>query len=654
LSTQSTATTLDDTAIVDATMDEGDTVLTTATDVAQSSTTKAKKGGRTKKSKSKSKAAAAATTDSAPASSMIEPEDDDYEIKVGVPPPKPTRARKRKSDEIEAEDEETEAPAPKRRGARTRNSTIQPEATTEVVSPSFEDTTMADVEAEPSKPVPKKKGKQSTRSRVTSTKRKASAPSTAPQASLRNIEPADEEIEAALEADLNRPLTDDEIVPPTKPAPSRAASRSQTKKAAASVAPVRQEARESTNSTSTMQTANEELSTMLNADETFASIPPIKNPKQRATRKGKVQQKASASMLDNTMPDAAGELDQTSAEPPAEEAPARGKGRQPSRKASRQVSRQVSRQKAKKAEPEVPLEIANPAQEAVSAEVTIIHAPAEDDDDSQKKGKAVKRAVSTTKKGRKGKASTMKEEVVEDNVKAVIEQKVPKEPAPEVVDEPEPEQPKPKATRGRPKKNLTKEPEPEPKPVNKPVTKAVKAAPEPQKASSEPQAPSATPVKKSAPAATQQIPSPTPSPQSSDAENHPPSSRPSATRPPLVVPTSPVATRVPLAASTPTAARSNLNASKLSTTFPWTAVDLDYALAGTPGAAGQENLDLSQKFIKADLTSPEKKMTVEQWIRHQAALGRDRLKGECESVVQRFENESVRALKALEGIVAEE
>jgi hypothetical protein len=511
---------------------------------------------------------------------------------------------------------------------------------------------MAGVETETSKPAPKKRGKQSTRIRAPSTKRKASAASTASQASLRDIEPADEEIEAALEADLNRPLTDDEIVPPTKPARSRATSRSQTKKAAASVAPARQEARESTNSTATMQTANEELSTMLNADETFASIPPIKNPKQRATRKGKVQQEASASALENTLSDDVGQLDQTSVEPPAEEAPARGKGRQPSRKASRQVSRQ----KAKKVEPEVPVEMAKPTQEAVSAEVTIIHAPAEDDDDSQKKGKTVKRAVSTTKKGMKGKASTMKEEVVGDNVQVAIEQKEPKEPVPEAVaDDPEPEQPKPKATRGRPKKKLTKEPEPEPEPVNEPVTKAVETVPEPQNASSEPKASSTTPVKpKSAPAAAQQIPSPTPSPQSSDAENHPPSSRPSATRPPLVVPTSPVATRVPLAASTPTAARSNLNTSKLSTTFPWTGVDLDYALAGTPGAAGQENLDLSQKFVKAELTSPEKKMTVEQWIRHQAALGRERLKGECESIVQRFENESVRALKALEGIVAEE
>lgn len=61
-------------------------------------------------------------------------------------------------------------------------------------------------------------------------------------------------------------------------------------------------------------------------------------------------------------------------------------------------------------------------------------------------------------------------------------------------------------------------------------------------------------------------------------------------------------------------------------------------------------LDEAARRVKASLTSPEKKMTVEQWIRFNADKGEERLKAECERMVGIFETNGVRALRALEGI----
>jgi hypothetical protein len=55
-----------------------------------------------------------------------------------------------------------------------------------------------------------------------------------------------------------------------------------------------------------------------------------------------------------------------------------------------------------------------------------------------------------------------------------------------------------------------------------------------------------------------------------------------------------------------------------------------------------------------DLTSPEKSMTVEEWIKFNAERGAERLRNDCERLVGRFESEGNRALKALEGIVCQE
>ncbi|KAJ5987537.1 hypothetical protein N7451_011902 [Penicillium sp. IBT 35674x] len=141
---------------------------------------------------------------------------------------------------------------------------------------------------------------------------------------------------------------------------------------------------------------------------------------------------------------------------------------------------------------------------------------------------------------------------------------------------------------------------------------------------------------------------PSMSPQSSDAENRPPSSRPSASRP--AVPTAEPQERTPRAATTPSPSKRNFNGGFAASNHPWTPVDIDEALFGE--ASDKENADLSGLFngMKRGLTSPEKKMTVEEWIMWNAKNGEERLKRECERLVGQFEKEGSRGMQRLEAI----
>ncbi|OGM48481.1 putative chromosome segregation protein BIR1 [Aspergillus bombycis] len=140
------------------------------------------------------------------------------------------------------------------------------------------------------------------------------------------------------------------------------------------------------------------------------------------------------------------------------------------------------------------------------------------------------------------------------------------------------------------------------------------------------------------------------SPQSSDAENQPPSLKPSATRTLVVSPSKQQAVRIPLAPNTPSPSKRNANAGGLRTTHPWNPIDIDEILLA--GSSDKENVDLSSALndVKGDLTSPEKKMSVEEWIKWQAKNGEEKLRQECERLVGQFEREGARAMRVLEGI----
>jgi hypothetical protein len=152
------------------------------------------------------------------------------------------------------------------------------------------------------------------------------------------------------------------------------------------------------------------------------------------------------------------------------------------------------------------------------------------------------------------------------------------------------------------------------------------------------------------PLPTVRLNTPSMSPQSSDAENHPPSSRPSTARPPVSSASKELKPRTPLIASTPSPSKRNANAGFPPSAHPWTPVDIDEVLFGQ--ASDKENADLAGMFknIKGTLTSPERKMTVEEWIMWNAKNGEERLKRECERLVGQFEKEGGRAMQRLEAI----
>ncbi|AEO66367.1 uncharacterized protein THITE_67089 [Thermothielavioides terrestris NRRL 8126] len=162
--------------------------------------------------------------------------------------------------------------------------------------------------------------------------------------------------------------------------------------------------------------------------------------------------------------------------------------------------------------------------------------------------------------------------------------------------------------------------------------------------------------------ASQAAVSPLRSPQSSDAENRPPPLRPAASIVSKRVVLAPLS-QTPLRASP---SRRNIVAGLQSTT-PWRPADLDLLFSSPAKAAAQDGgsggdedkendgaLAVARLLRKgAELTSPEKRMTVEEWIYHNAGLAELKLRHECEAMVSAFEREGSRAMSVLEGLVVE-
>ncbi|KAI0970709.1 hypothetical protein F4678DRAFT_116025 [Xylaria arbuscula] len=154
------------------------------------------------------------------------------------------------------------------------------------------------------------------------------------------------------------------------------------------------------------------------------------------------------------------------------------------------------------------------------------------------------------------------------------------------------------------------------------------------------------PITSPPPIAKQATVSPPQSSQSSDAENQPPSSKPSNTA---------KSTRVAFTPAAATPIRSSPSKrnviSGLQSTHAWTAVDVDMIL----DELDKENALCTSRFVKPgiDLTSPEKQMTVEEWIYHNAEQVEKQLKHECEAIVTAFEKEGTKAMQALEGIIVD-
>jgi hypothetical protein len=158
------------------------------------------------------------------------------------------------------------------------------------------------------------------------------------------------------------------------------------------------------------------------------------------------------------------------------------------------------------------------------------------------------------------------------------------------------------------------------------------------------------------------------SPQSSDAENKPPSARPSVKG--LVL--QPISPLRPPVQATPKQSPSRHIVSRLRTQYSWEEANLDAIFAShspKKGAQGSNkdnilaNLDLNNldraglaetvKAVKGSMTDEERNMNVEQWVRWNAQKSEEKLKAECETMVTMFEREGAKAQRALEGIEQE-
>ncbi|KAK3116650.1 hypothetical protein LTR53_002764 [Teratosphaeriaceae sp. CCFEE 6253] len=153
----------------------------------------------------------------------------------------------------------------------------------------------------------------------------------------------------------------------------------------------------------------------------------------------------------------------------------------------------------------------------------------------------------------------------------------------------------------------------------------------------------------------------TPSPNGSDKENQASSlARPmTALKAPAPILSPMKTTRIPLAPSTPnrrlaSPSKTLLSPTKqplhLTTTIPWQPVDLDTIFLAspqpTPGTLATRLVEVS-----GGLTSPEKKMSVEEWVRWRAEVGERELRRRGEEMVSLFEREGGRGVESLGGII---
>ncbi|KAK8119382.1 uncharacterized protein PG998_004008 [Apiospora kogelbergensis] len=501
------------------------------------------------------------------------------------PPPKPTRGRKRASDSVDDSVlTNAEAPAPKKRVTRTRQSN---NVETSVVE-SHADQSMADAfPAPPAKTTQKKaRASRAKNTRKLSTASTVSAVSIPDEAEV----PNDEEIDRQLQEDLDRQLSEDEAIAADSDSGRRKApaAKSKAKKAPA---------------------------------------------KKKSTASNNEQPLSDHAMFDPTPvevddADVSAELKTLRANMEAEEAstlqvPKKGrKAAGTTRKASKQTKAQKAKaQPAAEQEPEPEPEAA-PA--PVSAPKTIpapTHSMSEDEL-SFDATMLTTASAPAKKRGRPKKNST--------------------QPPPAV------EEPKPKA----PPRVMSHvdfsddvQMSSTPRPAGPTLERGVSPSPAPE-ISETPATPK--PVISPAPTARQSALSPSQSPQASDEENQPPSSKPSNTANSSRVAMDPVdATPAP---SSPSKRNANV-LHGLASTHPWTAVDLDMVFQDL----NKENAGPASHLQKgAQLTSPEKKMTVEEWINHNAGLAEDRLKSECEAMVSKFEQEGGRAMRVLEELVTAE
>jgi hypothetical protein len=108
--------------------------------------------------------------------------------------------------------------------------------------------------------------------------------------------------------------------------------------------------------------------------------------------------------------------------------------------------------------------------------------------------------------------------------------------------------------------------------------------------------------------------------------------------------------------------------SRLQTDAAWSPADLENIFLTSPTKAGDKTAaygvdaavalnDLGVDAlagvvgsVRENMSSEEKGMTVEQWVRWNARRGEEELKAKCETMVTAFERQGAKAQRALDGI----
>lgn len=557
-------------------------------------TTRAKaKGGRPKKEESTEPVV------------QVDPESNAGDTEEKPRPKRAARGKKRTSDEMDDGEQlknesdgyaEPEQP-PKKRNTKARNTTAEESIDSDVDSYPLE--APSPKETVPKKAASNPRGGKKKQSSLST--RKPSAESAASKASLRSRVPDDTEIEAEIEAGLENDMTDDEIdAIPQEPTDIKYQASS------ASVAPVRAPKR-SKNSSSANETV--ERSQSISEDE-YGDIHPKAGRKIPAKRKvamknaPQLEDQPSQNLESSTVSveirndDSGNDADAGTSNKPVKKG---GKKKAPGRKAKKPATeRETAKQTKRSPLPEVS-EHSDPEYDAPSK---------------------------TQTRGNRTATKSAEVEVEDDDQNDIAERQSSVSEAPEEPERHEDENSNvssPGSSHRDENQQAIRRPEPSIVNISSPA----------------PPAPP-TPMQKH---------TPSPSPQSSDAENQPPSTRPSANRPPVLSPSKKVNIAVPLAASTPSASPSKRNAGRiLNTSYPWSPTDVEEILV--TGSLDKENVDLTTALneAKGGLDSPQKKMTVEEWILWNSKNGEEKLRRECERLVGLFEKEGGRAMMALEGI----
>lgn len=653
------------------------------------------------------------------ASSFIEPEDDNFDVKVETISLENPKRKKRSSDDmnedqdnqllnIETPDFDSQHPPTKRRVTRSRSSVMHAEnvSISSTQNDRENDASMNNVQkTAPLDMSVSKKGTKRGKKRASSTVRKASAKSTASIASLRVV-PDDSAIDAALEADLDRPLTDDEYAAeqPELPQPkARRLTRTRpgSRNGPASIASVRRNTRRSSMAPRSINTDKHEK--CLHISNEAAQIDPsrfeekeVSLTKLREYGANDVASPSVSSMRENSAEHTTKDLIQVSIPLPTSDKQSllvKSKALK-SRKLSRHITERDAQASKVTSEdvltyPELndPKALSQVGKDESGHETDIGIISQGPIKQKEKKG------PSGVKKGKLKKKPPPPGRDVENVVRPTIEKtgvgeiedssystmtdvtyhveaassdnRVMQETSEDANDVTESAIPCSPATTPVSLSSQQTSTNVEGGDIKAPALSAypIEAVEESSKPLPSPPTQNITmktpsPVQKPADSLvrlsdTQTTPPIVASPQSSDAENQPPSSRPSATRPPIVA-NSPLLTqtkRIPLTATTPTSSPSGRTVSRLQSSIPWTAIELEKIFLGSP--VNKENNSFfggAVSEVAGELDSPEKKLSVEEWVQFNAKKGEAKLRNECERLVGKFEGEGVRALRTLEGI----